>query len=364
MKRTGIALVLVMALLLLTGCVSQTENEKSYIAAQELLAKGEYAQAADAFQKLGAYEDAAKLTQYCKAIAAGETEAYADAIATLTALGDFMDASMQAVYYSARQKESLGAFAAESAAELYSSIPLFRDSKERAAACLERSAALEETMTASTGDSPSMIYGGYLFRGFPWGSSVELLDSLYDVSESKDPDPMTVEQIYNTGLEYTNQFKNRGLMTKYSANYRTDYGVYVGDLFTDTWTCYYVNMPKNGRMTYDEADTFLYAARYYFSKYDQVSRYDSLDKMEKQLTSRLTDLYGTPTTPATKDATGVIMTRWEGANDTEIVLTKGEYSVYLTYLWKGGDELLAKADAATDPDSKTYKRLFMDCGGL
>lgn len=363
-KKSILLIVLALLLVLLTGCATQTETEKAYLAAQELLMQAQYPQAAEAFDKLGSYSDASLNALYSKALAAGEAGEYDDAIASLTALGSFKDASLQVTYYSARQLESMGVSSAESAANLYESIALFRDSKARAAACRELLTNAEDVTTVTSTDSEHPMVLGHMFRSLPWGVSADMVQGLYtDLEKVDDPNPLTIAQITRkepaTDVNYNsiNKFTNRGVMTQLSSDYPSDYGIRVGGLFTSTWSCYFANLPVNGRLTYDLEDTYLYAARYTFSTADN---YYSKEDMGKLLTERLSLLYGEPT-----KASGNF-THWEGINDTEIILNLDpEYGrVYLSYVWNGGDELLKTADEATDPSSSLYKRLFMNCNGL
>jgi len=144
MNRRIICLALMLALLacLLAGCV---ESDKSkYESAQSLMAREKYAEAAAKFDELGSYEEAAKLAMYCKAAAAGENGDYDTAFSTFRLLGDYKESAFMITYYEARQCESKAASGSVgnwlSAARLYDSIALFRDSRARAEQCRKAAA--------------------------------------------------------------------------------------------------------------------------------------------------------------------------------------------------------------------------------
>ena len=64
-KTICVAMLLSLLVLLLAGC-GETDQSR-YENAQSLMAKGQFAEAAAKFDKLGSYEDFAKLSMYCKA---------------------------------------------------------------------------------------------------------------------------------------------------------------------------------------------------------------------------------------------------------------------------------------------------------
>lgn len=137
MRKTFLILSMVFILLFLTGC--QESDEAKYKNAQSLMSKGQYAQAAAKFDELGSYEDATKLSMYCKAANAGENGEYDTAFSTFELLGDYKESTLMISYYKARQLESYES--AEqwlNAAESFDRIQLFRDSKNRAESCREK----------------------------------------------------------------------------------------------------------------------------------------------------------------------------------------------------------------------------------
>ena len=146
MKRIA-AIMLCLVLLLPQLAVAETLPQ--YQEAQAMLAQGMYAEAAGLFGMLGAYEDAPRLTMYCRALQEAEQGNYDLAIQALTALGDYRDCELRVTYYTARRLEakatSARAFPAgydipegesgseimQAACDIYATIPLYLDSLER-----------------------------------------------------------------------------------------------------------------------------------------------------------------------------------------------------------------------------------------
>ena len=144
-------------LLLLTGCAlpfpslpsaAVSSVEREYTAAENLLDRGQYADAAAAFEKLGSFEDASLLLMYSRAAIAAENGDYPAAHAAFSALGDFRDASVMLRYYEGRETEAAGRHALDTAnypdairlltdaSDVYASLPSFRDTESRASDCL------------------------------------------------------------------------------------------------------------------------------------------------------------------------------------------------------------------------------------
>ena len=78
-KRLLLIALVVLSALALTACVTTAGQ---YEKAQKMMARGEYAEAAEAFAELGSYEDSSNLTLYCRACAAAEAGDYDTAIST------------------------------------------------------------------------------------------------------------------------------------------------------------------------------------------------------------------------------------------------------------------------------------------
>ena len=143
-KRTLKRTILFVLVLLMTFCLTacQESDESKYKVAQSLMAKEKYTEAAEKFDELGSYEEASKLSMYCKAAAAGENGDYDTAFSTFSLLGDYKESQLMLVYYNARQLEANGRDNEKGprsdildAAQKYDTIALFRDSKERAESC-------------------------------------------------------------------------------------------------------------------------------------------------------------------------------------------------------------------------------------
>lgn len=78
-----------------------------YQEAELLMVQGDHASAAQRFEALGSYSDAAQMAMYCKAIDAAETlGVYSVAVDALNTLGDFKDSKQLAAYYVARNFEA------------------------------------------------------------------------------------------------------------------------------------------------------------------------------------------------------------------------------------------------------------------
>lgn len=146
-KRIGTALMLLTLLLTLTSCGGP---ESTYKSANNLLAKGKYAEAAEKFASLGSYEDATYLAIYADACAKGESDdpnLIMSAINAFYDLSGFKDSDMRAPYYWGRfceyaleHTDAIDRFqTAETALKYYKNIPLFLD-------CSTRIKALETTI--------------------------------------------------------------------------------------------------------------------------------------------------------------------------------------------------------------------------
>ncbi len=153
--------VLFILLLCLTACQESTSSK--YERANKLLTESKYTEAAAIFDEISTYEDASKMSLYTKAINAAETGDYETAFSTFTSLGEFKDCPMMITYYKGRQDETSvydGVWIYGDkwfdAIEIYESIPLFRDSKERAENC--RKAAYDQAIkSGDEGDTSFAI---------------------------------------------------------------------------------------------------------------------------------------------------------------------------------------------------------------
>ncbi len=96
----------------------------------------------------------------------------------------------------------------------------------------------------------------------------------------------------------------------------------------------------------DDDNTILYGAQYEFEEPQ------NLDSMYSDLTDKLSQIYGEPS-DTYDTATNLVKgtyTCWYGAKDTVVALQSYDYgdqtSIYVSYAWLKGDELLEEADAA------------------
>jgi ketosteroid isomerase-like protein len=130
--------VMAIAVLCLSGCGKES-NAARYEHALNLMAESKQDEAARVFDGLGDYDDAAQMANYCRALWAAQTGNYQTAVTGFSALGNYRECPMMAIYYTAMQYESQADEANWSnwvhAADQYDKIALFNDSRERAAAC-------------------------------------------------------------------------------------------------------------------------------------------------------------------------------------------------------------------------------------
>ena len=131
-RGTRLLAVMLCILLLVSGLgLGRSSPEDRYKDAIELLQEGKYAEAAPKFRELGYYQEAGKYAMYAAALTEAEKGNYLLAVSAMTTLGDFMDSSLLAVYFSGRYHESIQEY--EEAGEIYASILLFKDVQERVA---------------------------------------------------------------------------------------------------------------------------------------------------------------------------------------------------------------------------------------
>lgn len=116
----------------------------------------------------------------------------------------------------------------------------------------------------------------------------------------------------------------------------------------------------DGKLTYKEDDSSLYAARYEFETMNPAS-------MESDLIGKLSSLYGAPDESQSGidwNGAPITYTYWYGANNTMVVLkviTQPENSEYahtvqINYAWRDGDVLLAAASDAKVAEKKSNEQ--------
>lgn len=238
-----------------------------------------------------------------------------------------------------------------------------------------------------------MVNEELLFRGLPWGINIDEAEALLKIP---DMEVLHLEDavsphycIYGfhgrcIAASANSHYKNKGLSQQLWRWYpHKNDRPRIAEKALEAIYLWFANVPHGSKLSYAESDTCLYAATYYFAP-EQESRaknasYLPASKTAESLTEKLSLLYGTPdkTDAAFQYTDGIYsyhkaVTRWFGKNNTEIALSTdihdGESNFFqhaeISYVWHGGDAILQAADNATDPSSKTYKRLFLGCNGL
>ncbi|MBE5786617.1 MAG: hypothetical protein E7324_03660 [Clostridiales bacterium] len=145
-KRIVFIVLLLFLGFILTACGGPDSTYKN---AQELLAQGKYAKAAEKFESLGSYEDAVNLTIYCKACALCESGDYETGIAALEKMGDYKDCTMRIAYFTARSWDDASKDNADyemmaKARALYNENLLYLDSMDRIASLDKRMEKVDE----------------------------------------------------------------------------------------------------------------------------------------------------------------------------------------------------------------------------
>lgn len=115
---------------------------------------------------------------------------------------------------------------------------------------------------------------------------------------------------------------------------------------------YYTYSTENGFSLTDD-NTILYGAEYEFEEPQ------NLEATYSDLTNKLSEIYGAPSdtsSSVTAFGTKKEYTPWYGANDTVVALQSYDYgdekSIYVSYVWLKGDELLKEADSALSDNKK------------
>ena len=141
MKRTTCIICVLLILFSLSPVTvfAASKAAKTYDKAQDALIDGKYQKAADLFESVNGYEDAAQYALYAKALMYCSDGEYDDALKTLAFLGDFKD-SIQLINYYAICKLSTSTEIDDilDAAEQFDTISMFRDSSKRAEECRQR----------------------------------------------------------------------------------------------------------------------------------------------------------------------------------------------------------------------------------
>lgn len=125
---------------------------------------------------------------------------------------------------------------------------------------------------------------------------------------------------------------------------------------------YFSYLPIGEYLTYEEKDTALYGAQYVFEPVNLQDMYDDL-------VQKISEIYGEPNKQIKETdlwENQYTYTYWYGANNTELVLkslnsendTTELYDdeIYLTYAWRGGDELLKNASDAVKKEKSDKEK--------
>ena len=144
LKKIMILVLLVLLVFCFSSCQKSVEPdyESKYKQAVEMLAEGKYAEAASLLDGFGSYEEATKLSMYCRAVDAGDRSDYQSALTTFSNLSGYLNSDLMYSYYTARREMDFAddenyepAEQYISAAKIFLINPLFRDSKELADVC-------------------------------------------------------------------------------------------------------------------------------------------------------------------------------------------------------------------------------------
>jgi hypothetical protein len=191
-----------------------------------------------------------------------------------------------------------------------------------------------------------------LFRDIPWGinfnDTCELLPEF---------------ELYGSTMEGLNAIGTKevltGKMYDSSSDYDGEISYYAMPLISPDidvagypvycFYLYYTYSIENGFSLTDD-NTVLYGAEYEFEEPQD------LEAMYSDLTNKLSEIYGEPSD--SYDTANYLVNGtyacWYGANDTVVALQSYDYgdqtSIYISYAWLKGDELLQKADSALSTD--------------
>lgn len=195
-----------------------------------------------------------------------------------------------------------------------------------------------------------------LFRNIPWGTSYSEVQQLlpdfdwYDMSFDYMKTYPYEQVLTDETNDSTIKFENSGI--NMIALPFTQKETVVAGYTTSDIELYFAYTVQNGTLTKEDSDTALYGARYTFTPHN-------LKRMSADLIDKLSSLYGEPDrTTSNKDLWGnqITFTWWYGANNTAVVLRALDSSedtsdlfddeLWISYAWKGGDNLLKAADQA------------------
>ena len=194
-----------------------------------------------------------------------------------------------------------------------------------------------------------------LFRDIPWGTNFN--DTCTFIPEAdlygstmEGLSAETVENVLN-GLKYGDDNDYDGAIC-FCASPFVSPNIDVAGYPIYSMNLYYTYSVENG-ISFDEGNTVMYGAQYEFEEPQD------LDLMYSDLSSKLSEIYGEPSDTSNYTSpfgTKEQYTSWYGANDTSVALKSYDYgdetSVYISYAWLKGDELLEEADNALSDNKK------------
>lgn len=129
---TVVCCILALCLCLTASSLAETREQRRFDEAMSQLAIGNYAQAAETFSGLGAFEQASYWAMYARGLNCVKNSNWSQAYAIFTALGDFQDSRMRKNYdLQARSYEALELY--EEANKIYEQYPWYLDFEDRIA---------------------------------------------------------------------------------------------------------------------------------------------------------------------------------------------------------------------------------------
>ena len=229
MKNRIVLLLIALAFLFIApGSLSESATatlQEMYAEAELKMATGDYAGAADIFEKMGSYSDCSQMAMYCKAISAAEDLGlYEIAIDAFEKLGEFKDCSQMVVYYKGRFCEAGGDVYYkeistcsegnlkdaeenyEMAAHFYGTLALFKDSLTRLNDCNNKKDAIVTEQAARVQRYNENTYAEAQALE-EQGSFEEAIQKYELIKEYEDSKSRITICWYNAGIAYRSEGK-------------------------------------------------------------------------------------------------------------------------------------------------------------
>lgn len=182
------------------------------------------------------------------------------------------------------------------------------------------------------------------FRDIPWGTdydtAVERMGIDFHNMSGEYFYAMAVDDvIYGHGAsEYTFENNDINIWAANAIFSLMNSDITVGGFQPTSINMYFAYTPVDGVLTRETKHSELYAASY---KLSESSKTDVFTNIYGKLVS----LYGEPDDIYTYQDDGYDYYRWNGTDDTALVLKSDDKSsVEIYYVWYGGDQLLVEAD--------------------